>query len=275
MSILESPAATTKAAVPGRPLFIVGSQRSGTTALASYLNEHPEILVCRERYKYLAPGRITPSLFTFDRILDFRPGETSQSREGHVRILEGKDPARLKWVGDKCPKFVRHLEVLARNNPGARFIVLLRPAGDVAESFQARASDSGDRWPGSNGFEDGMQRWNAALAHTRRFVERDRLRSLLIVDYRFFSEPDRFAPLLSSFLDLELDDRVLAVWRERSARFGERRREKQPLTERQRALVDEQKDHDAERWAFDYIQRQHEFEWDRKRPLRERVRRYL
>lgn len=54
-----------------RPLFIAGCPRSGTTALTRYLNLHPEILLCIERYKYLDPERITPDLFTFKRILNY------------------------------------------------------------------------------------------------------------------------------------------------------------------------------------------------------------
>jgi hypothetical protein len=55
-----------------RALFVSGCARSGTTAFSDYLNQHPELLVCRERYKYIA-DEITPDHFTFDRILDYKP----------------------------------------------------------------------------------------------------------------------------------------------------------------------------------------------------------
>ena len=34
-----------------RPLFVCGCARSGTTAFGDYLNQHPEVLLCQERYK--------------------------------------------------------------------------------------------------------------------------------------------------------------------------------------------------------------------------------
>jgi hypothetical protein len=60
-----------------RPLFVAGNQRSGTTALARYLNHHSQILICVERYKYVQPENITPDLFSFERILAVDPSETN------------------------------------------------------------------------------------------------------------------------------------------------------------------------------------------------------
>ena len=231
-----------------RPLFVAGVPRSGTSGFTAYLNRHPEILVCIERYKYLSAKRISPELFTLERILDFRERETNISRDRHVSLIERKDPARLRWVGDKYPHYVMEMKTLAKRNPGARFIVLHRPAEEVAESYEARASNPEDRWPAKNGFEVGIEHWNRSMRSTRRFVEGGLGDpKVLIVDYhRFFYEPESFLPVLSRFLQVDFDERVRASWASMSARFAERRRPKREITPEEQALVEERKDH-AER----------------------------
>src|SRR5687768_9781311 len=102
-----------------RPLFVGGCQRSGTTAFADYLNEHEAILITRERYKYLDIGAVNPRMFAFDRILDYSGRETNAPREYHERLLSGKDPAKLEWIGDKNPSYVRRMPTVLENNPGA------------------------------------------------------------------------------------------------------------------------------------------------------------
>src|SRR5215204_2369045 len=103
-----------------RPLFVVGCPRSGTTAFADYLNQHPEILVCQERYKRIPWERVTRNLFTFERISEFRPEEMKFPPLGdlegwvkyHTEMLARKDPANLKWIGDKIPNYVRDMALL-------------------------------------------------------------------------------------------------------------------------------------------------------------------
>lgn len=187
-------------------LFVGGPPRSGTTALTEYLNQHPGVLICMERYKWVPPHEMRSDLFTFERILDYRMssrgdrGETNTPREHHVELLKGKDPERLEWIGDKTPAYVEILNRLSENNPGASFIVTYRPLEEVAESFEARSHDPDDPWR-LGGFEDGVGRWNAAMRSTRDFVESARNLNVLILDYRdFFYDNRTVVPLLSRFL---------------------------------------------------------------------------
>lgn len=239
-----------------RPLFIAGiPQRSGTTALADYLNMHQEMLVCIERYKY-APRRITPDLFTFERILDYREGETNIPRERHVELLEKKDPAKLKWIGDKRPAYFRWYDRLLEDNPEAHFIVIYRPVEGVAESFQARASNPESRWP--HGFEEGVRRWNIALKRTRKFVESDSNPPVLILSYHdFFYRNEVCIPLLSQFLGVEFDEEVRKAWREKTLKFEGKRRPKEPLSREQELFIRENKNYDNEKWILDRIEWQY------------------
>ena len=240
-------------------LFVAGPGRSGTTAFSRYLNQHEEILVCRERYKFI-PKEVTPDLFTFEKILDHQERETNLPRQYHVDLLSKKDPEKLKWIGDKTPGYVRTLRPLLRNNPGARFVVMYRPVEGVAESYDARSKDPNDGWlGGKNGFELGIRDWNIAMRKTREFIQDNLEPEVLIVSYNdFFYRSESYIPLLSRFLGLEFDESVRRAWRNMSIKHEQKRRPKDPLTEEQAQLVEKNKDRDAEAWMLDRIKRQWE-----------------
>lgn len=243
--------------MPARPLFVAGCPRSGTTAVADYLNQHPAVLVCRERYKHLPSERISPELFTFNRILDYHRGETNTPPEYHEELLEEKDPSELRWAGDKNPMYFRHLHTLLDNNPGARFILTYRPAVDVAESFENRARREWDPWPEQAGFEEGIRRWNLYLGYLREFLESGREPEVLIVSYDdLYDRNAECYALISSFLDLPEDETVRNSWLEIRHSLEHLREPKDLLTEEQKEFVEANKDHEAEKWVLEFIRRQ-------------------
>lgn len=238
-----------------RPLFVAGCPRSGTTVLTEYLNQHEELLVCIERYKYAPPPQeITSSLFTFDRILDYREGETNTPKERHEKLLTRKDPAKLKWIGDKRGMYFKWFEQLADNNPGARFILIHRPIEEVAESFEARRNNPKDRWWADS--REAVDRWNLALRRTREFVESGRSPLLILHYHDFVYRNETCVPLLSRFLGIEFEESMLAAWRKRSERFEAKRRPKEPLSEEQVAFIQENKDRAGEEWLLGRLEEQ-------------------
>lgn len=238
-------------------LFVAGPGRSGTTAFANYLNQHPGILICRERYKFLQP-EITPDLFSFERILDYREGETNLPKSYHEELLAGKNPRDVRWVGDKTPSYVRNLGKLHKNNPGSRFAILYRPVEEVAESYDARSKNPEDAWlGGKNGFEIGVRDWNMAMKKTRQFIEGPRRPEVLIISYHdFFAQSESSIPLISRFLEIDFDESVRQSWEKMSRSFENKRRQKEPLSEEQARFIQQNKDHDSEAWILDRIQRQ-------------------
>lgn len=246
-----------------RTLFIGGPPRSGTSALADYLNLHEEVLVCMERFKHIQ-ARVDPGLFTFERILDYVPqregGETNTPREYHEELLAKKNPEKLAWIGDKFPGYVRSLGMLYENNPGARFILAYRPLDEVAESFEARSKNPDDPWLGGrDGFGLGIKFWNLAMRSAREFVEHSPDPNVLVVSYHdFFYNSESYIPLLSRFLEIEFDDPVREAWKRTSRDFEGGRRRKESLTEEQISLIENGKDYAAEQWIMDRIERQWE-----------------
>jgi len=182
--------------------------------------------------------------------------ETNTPREYHEKLLAGKDPARLRWIGDKNPNYVQKLDKLSDNNPGASFILTYRPLEEVAESFEARSRDTEDPWR-LGGFEEGVDYWNTAMRSTRDFIEDAVNLNVLILDYReFFNEDGPMVPLLSRFLDLTIDRDLRDAWNDMSRGFEARRRPKNLLSEEQQAYVEANRDDEAERWVLDRIEKQ-------------------
>lgn len=239
-----------------RPLFVAGCQRTGTTAFTEYLNDHPDVLVLRERYKYVA-RQVTFDHFAFERVLDYSATETNVPESQFVELLARKDPENLKWVGDKNPDYYKHFDRLLDQNPGAKFIVMYRPLEEVAESFEARARNPEDPWAPHYDFELSIKLWNMALNSTRKFVESGHGADVLLVGYdEFFYNNEVCIPQLSAFLEIEFDEAILASWRDRSAGFEKARRPKKEFSEEQTSMIREQKAHAAEEWVLDRIEQQ-------------------
>jgi hypothetical protein len=148
-----------------------------STALADYLNLHPEILVCQLRSKTTQQGEIQGYLSTFERLLDSGPkesGDSAPDNDGddlivhNAELLANKDLAKLRWIGDRDVDYTKHMESVAANNPGARFIVMYRAIEEIAESWETK--DVHDSQKSNNGFEQAIKTWNRSLQGTRRFM---------------------------------------------------------------------------------------------------------
>lgn len=245
-------------------LFVAGPSRSGTTALVKYLNEHPGVLICIERFKWIPREDVTPDIFTLERIMSFEEEYEKRGTESrwwvHKRFVDRKDPAKLRWMGDKFPQYTKSLGLLSENNPGASFIITYRPIEEVAESYEARSKDPDDVWLGGrDGFMIGIRGWNRDLRRAREFIESGVNSNVLIIGYHdFFYHNEACVPLISRFLDLEFDESVRKAWRDLSREFESNRRVKEPLTEEQQALIDKHADRETEAWLLDYMQKQWE-----------------
>ena len=250
-----------------RPLFVGGCARSGTTAFANYLNQHEEILLCQERYKGRAP-RVSWNFFSFDRIMDFEwevpkrlplGQDLSTFIDYHARLLDSKDPSKLKWLGDKGPFYVRYMGALAGQNPGARFIMLYRPLEEVAESWEARAKNPEDPWLSERNYEMSVEIWNQAMVGMRDFAETSPLPRLLVVSYQdFFYQNESVMPQISRFLGVEFDKDIATRWSETSKEFESSRRKKKELSPEQTSYLHEHADRDAEAWVLERIRKQWE-----------------
>ena len=258
------PGLTPKDEPPGRPgsLFVCGCDRSGTTVLTDYLNRHPKILVCQESFGTTQEGEITLDLSTFERMLGFGPKETGNSAPDNdgdrlirpnTELLANKDPARLRWIGASSSDYVRRMESVAGNNPGARFIVMYRPIDEVAESWETEDAD--DHQNSNNGLRQAVKTWNRSLQGPRRFIRDSLVPRVLLIGYHdFLYRTETVLPLISRFLELEFETADLA---DEALRF-ERVRSNETLGREKRSLIQKHANRTAEAWILDRIEKQWE-----------------
>ena len=149
-------------------VFIVGCPRSGTTLLRRIVDNHPEVAITNETHwivqlledGHAAPTEtpVTPRLLErlvshrrFARLkLDPRRLERLVAREEPVSYAElvtavydlfGERRGK-RLVGDKTPRYVRHIPTLHSLWPRAKFIHLIRDGRDVCLSVRNWDKDS-------------------------------------------------------------------------------------------------------------------------------------
>ena len=191
---------------PRRHLFVCGTARSGTTALARLLNTHPEIAMGIERYKNILLRGQDPSfdyanLFTKERFFSYEPIDSNVD-VSKVYTTE-MNRARKKfdtatYIGDKVPGLYKRLGFLHREYPNCVVVYIVRDPLYVATSWQARASDEKDSWKQTQGYVEAIEEWNRSLQTVlkarKRFGD-----NLIFVSYErmFF---DRRTPTLRELM---------------------------------------------------------------------------
>lgn len=146
----------------GRPIFVVGAQRSGTTLLRYILSSHPHIYIPPEsnfipRYFGSNPNRsirrdeaveIVSGIFSYRMFFKDWKGDRPDP-EVFVDSIESLTAENIlnaiyyqyaisyeaqRW-GDKSPIYSDHLGLLAKIFPQAQFIHIIRDGRDVALSM--------------------------------------------------------------------------------------------------------------------------------------------
>jgi hypothetical protein len=156
-------------------VFIVGCQRSGTTLLSRVGDAHTELAILRElhwlprwwerRVGLTEDGMVTPEFVERLRRHSHFPRLELDPADVTTLVEEGgpKPYARLvtdlfnlhghrrgkPLVGEKTPKYVRHLPMLSQLWPHAKVVHLIRDGRDVALSLLdwSRSDRGGGRYP--------------------------------------------------------------------------------------------------------------------------------
>lgn len=106
-------------------LFVIGAPKCGTTALCSYLQDHPQVFVCATK---------EPHFYSSDLLGGF-PG----SRDDYLALFE---PAldTHRWRVDGSTAYLRSacaIDNILADQPDARFIAMLRNPVEMAFSLHA------------------------------------------------------------------------------------------------------------------------------------------
>jgi hypothetical protein len=203
-------------------LIVTGVARSGTTALGELLNAHPLVGLGIERFKFqfLREDNFSADLFTRERFFDFRPEDTNLIPElrpawapTYEAIAEKWDSARV--IGDKVPDLIPVLQRFLEENPGFRYISILRNLKDVGLSWQTRADKPRDAWPAGKGFVAACESWAEQMGILHDMLRDRKMREkVLLLDYdSMYDDPEMTEAALLAFLDLPEDESFSEVLR--------------------------------------------------------------
>lgn len=221
-------------------IFIMGCDRSGTTALVHLMNAHPKICIGMERYKRLVgtPHQLDPALFEREAFFSLHSDQTNIRWDHFYQLLTAKYDG-AEYVGDKVPRYFHIIPQLRGRFPGATLIFLARDPYSVASSWKRRAMNPKDsNWPESHGVEQAVRVWNRSLAAFRdaAAISTD---DLVFLRYEAVFGHDLHARSLL-LQRLRLDDTTAVDMHFARTQADWTRKSKQPdnLTDQDRALIE-------------------------------------
>ena len=229
-------------------LFATGCTRSGTTLLQRMLDNHPQLAVSNDTH--VVPRRVMPlnlgpespltgqlvdKVVGYKRFGRFGIDEPTARHlavgagtfAGFVRALFDEFARRSgkPLAGEKVPGYVRHLPVLNRLFPDARFVHIVRDGRDVALSTLDWVTQKPDRFLGRLALWDEEPVAVCALWWRRQVSAGERGRSELGDDRCFVVRYEELAatpePVLRSvaaFLDLPFDSSTVDYYKGRERR---------------------------------------------------------
>ena len=151
------------------PIFLVGSERSGTTLLRLMLDQHPFVTWCKEFEFVVDPVRdgILPTTEQYAQYLKTSRifNDTGLTLRTDLDFKDAcqdfLDQRRAQYDKPYVGATVhRHFETLLTIWPEARFIYLKRDGRDVARSCIGMGWD-GNVWTASKRWADSVRGWNA------------------------------------------------------------------------------------------------------------------
>ena len=220
--------------------FVVGMNRSGTTLLRMMLDAHPQLTIPPETHfvpdlvKVAREGAASPEALlkvivaqrewgdfglTEDELLDrFRAIGSPDAGDAIRAFFEAyaERVGKARW-GDKTPRYVTRMRLIADALPEAHFVHVIRDGRDVALSVR-------DRTVKDYTVERVAQRWKEKVSKARR--DAPLLKHYVELRYEdLVLDPKGSLRKISEFVDLPYDDAMLRYHEQAERRLQEMARE--------------------------------------------------
>jgi hypothetical protein len=234
--------------------FVLGCDRSGTTALTRLLHSHPAVVVGMERYKNRLSSkelaRFGPALFERERFLDFQPEDTNITPEikrfrthyelAAQRLADGN----VRYLGDKLVAKTPLALALKAQFPAPKVVFIYRDLLRVASSFCVRARNPNDtNWPEDRTHETALARWNEGFAAIDAFNSAPGDGGVFLVRYEnMFNGDERTCSAMFAFLGLDVTPEVTKQFHAATANWAEHESKPLALSDQQIASLEAQLD---------------------------------
>ena len=187
------------------PIFIIGSPRSGTTALAYSLGEHPALWTSGETQLLIdlfGDGRLETNYERRAAPDGSWLANVAVEREeflafigAGVNALITKCSGGLRWI-DKTPSYTLMVDTVADMFPGSSFLHLLRDGRRVVHSMvhfanhESRAQYRALKEPWMTDFRAACRAWRKHVEAARRFEASRPDRCLTVVSELLLRDPE-------------------------------------------------------------------------------------
>jgi len=228
---------------PAPAPFVVGMNRSGTTLLRMMLDAHPALVIPPETH-------FVPDLIRSVRGRGAKPADALEAMKAHRewKDFAFTDAEALDWLealpklepgpavrafyeayagragkprwGEKTPRYVLKMPLIASALPEARFVHVIRDGRDVALSVLDRTVKSVDA-------AEVARRWQRKIERARE--DAPRLDHYLEVRYEeLVADPGPVLKRVCEFVELDFDEAMLSYHERSGERLTEMRRELPP-----------------------------------------------
>lgn len=231
--------------------FILGCQRSGTTALVKLLNQIDGVILGVERFKYCQVPRnelFSPGHF-FSPSLD----ETNLLMTDYYYELKQKfEQQRITVIGDKNPGYVKKIPAILEEFDNPKFLFTIRPLVEVAASYNYRAKRVRGSWPAKNDYRRAVRDWHVSLNNARDLVSGGLLSpdNLFLVSYEDLWRGDvDYLSAIARFMGVELSQSAVEAFSDMTKNWSRRREKSKPLGSSQTEYVEHKLDQHLWSWA--------------------------
>lgn len=186
------------------PIFIMGTQRSGTTLLARILSAHPAVFIQNE----LDLPRIFGKGLNKNEIIN---SIAKQIKGRGDYLLEDKliNNSDFIW-GLKDPQLTEHISELRQFLPDTKFIIIVRDGRGVANSYIE------NKWGLGTNVYCGARRWKREVEEQESFMS-EAPESFLILRYEdLIIDLEGAMHNVCDFLDIEFDSILMTYDKENS-----------------------------------------------------------
>lgn len=191
-----------------QPIFIIGTQRSGTTLLTRMLSAHSQLFIQNEMGTYGIFDRPYTTEALHGRI-------TGRLRDRYSINVESLEAEGILW-GWKDPMLTPYLDELAEHYPGSKFVLIIRDPRAVVASYIDNA------WGLGTTPYTGALRWLDEVTTQLAFCRKHSGRSLWFTYESLIENNEAALKTICDFLDVEFDHSMLEYYK-KPLEFGQNR----------------------------------------------------